>query len=272
MKEASVDGDRGRSELEPLRSDPPASAVLCDLDGTLAPIVPRPEDVAVPGETRSVLRSLAGRYGLVAVVTGRRAVDARRIVGVDELTVAGNHGFELLEPGGTEPILDPRLDGHQDDARRFAAGLDRAELDRLGIRSEEKGPIIALHWRGSPRPDEAEARAGEIASAAESCGLAPHRGRRVLEIRPGLPIDKGVAVKALIRDRGSSIALFGGDDRTDADAFAALARLRETGELVAAVRVAVSSAEMAPEVAAEADFQVDGTDGFLEVLRALAEI
>ena len=75
--------------LAPLRAEPGASAVLCDIDGTLAPIVPDPEDAAVPEETREVLRELAARFGLVACITGRRALEARWIVGVEELVYSG---------------------------------------------------------------------------------------------------------------------------------------------------------------------------------------
>src|SRR5688572_3298536 len=92
-----------RARLEPLRAAPSSSAILCDLDGTLAPIVARPEDSAVPDETREVLRSLAGTYALVGIVSGRRALEARRLVGIDELTYSGNHGFELLAPGAEAP-------------------------------------------------------------------------------------------------------------------------------------------------------------------------
>jgi trehalose 6-phosphate phosphatase len=85
--------------LAPLRAEPQAAAVLCDIDGTLAPIVPDPEDAAVPEETRQVLREIARRYPVVACVTGRQALEGRWIVGVEELVYSGNHGLELLEPG-----------------------------------------------------------------------------------------------------------------------------------------------------------------------------
>src|SRR3954468_1486427 len=100
--------------LAPLRADPGASAVLCDIDGTLAPIVSDPEDARVPEETRTVLRGLAGRYGLVACVTGRPALEARRMVGIEEVTYSGNHGLELLAPGAQDPELATAV---ADDAR-----------------------------------------------------------------------------------------------------------------------------------------------------------
>ena len=95
--------------IAPLRADPGSAAVLCDVDGTLAPIVGDPASAAVPEETREALRALARRYALVACVSGRRAVEARRLVGVDELAYAGNHGLELLAPRAEEAIVDPAL-------------------------------------------------------------------------------------------------------------------------------------------------------------------
>ncbi|MFL5908173.1 MAG: trehalose-phosphatase [Solirubrobacterales bacterium] len=257
--------------LAPIRRDPGHSAILTDIDGTIAPIVLDPKEAAVPERTRELLRALARRYALVACLSGRRAADARRVVGVDEIAYSGNHGYELLMPGDSEVRPDPSLDGHETDAPRFVGGLDRSELERVGIRTEDKGPIGALHWRGAPNEGAAESLAHEIASQAEWQGLVPHRGRKVLEIRPDVPINKGIAVAALIPARPVEAALYGGDDRTDIDAFIALRTLEQDGVLSKAVCVAVASEESPPEVSAEADLTVDGPEGFVRVLEALAE-
>ncbi len=255
--------------LAPLAGDPSRSAILTDVDGTIAPIVLKPEDAAVPEPTRDLLRSLAERYALVGCLSGRRAVDARRIVGLDQLAYSGNHGFELLLPGEDEVRPDPSLDGHEGDAPAFLEGLDRSELERVGIRTEDKGAIVGLHWRGAENEGAAESLAHEIASEAEWQGLVPHHGRKVLEIRPNLPINKGIAVAALLAYRPVENALYGGDDRTDVDAFTGLRTLREDGELKAIACVAVASEESPPEVAREADLTVEGPAGFVHVLEAL---
>jgi trehalose 6-phosphate phosphatase len=267
---ASGDARRLERLIAPLREDPGRSAVLTDIDGTIAPIVLDSADAAVPGPTRELLRELARRYALVGCVSGRRAADARRLVGLDELAYAGNHGFELLLPGEDEERPDPSLDGHEADAARFVETLDRSALERAGIRTEDKGPIVALHWRGAPNEDAAESLAREIAGEAESEGLFPHRGRKVLEIRPNVPIDKGVAVAALMQVRPVNAALYGGDDRTDVDAFTALRRLERGGQLATTVCVAATSDESPLEVSREADLTVEGPDGFVRVLEALA--
>jgi trehalose-phosphatase len=263
-------GDQLEQLLAPLRADPGHSAILTDIDGTIAPIVLDPKEAAVPERTRELLRALAHRYALVACLSGRRALDARRIVGLDELAYSGNHGFELLLPGESEVRPDPSLDGHEADVPRFLQGLDRSELERVGIRTEEKGAIVALHWRGSSNEGAAESLAHEIASAAEWQGLVPHRGRKVLEIRPNVPVNKGIAVAALIPARPVKAALYGGDDRTDVDAFTALRTLEEDGTLSTAVCIGVVSDESPPEVSREADLTVPGPEGFVRVLETLA--
>ena len=279
-EDRDLEGGRLASLIAPLREQPERSAILTDVDGTIAPIENDPSAAGVPEGTRSLLRALAKRYALVGCLSGRRALDARRVVGLDELAYSGNHGFELLLPGDTEPRPDPSLEGHEADAPRFVGGLDREELERTGIRIEDKGAIVALHWRGAPNETAAESLAQEIASAAEWEGLVPHRGRKVLEIRPNVAINKGIAVAALIpahsvatNTAAESIdhALYGGDDRTDVDAFAALRMLQEDGELDTAACIAVSSDESPPEVSESADLTVPGPEGFVRVLEALAE-
>jgi trehalose 6-phosphate phosphatase len=257
--------------LAPLREDPSGSAILTDVDGTIAPITLDPGDAAVPERTRDLLRVLAERYALVGCLSGRRALDARRVVGLDQLAYSGNHGFELVLPGEDEVRPDPSLDGHEGDAPRFVDGLDHSELDRVGIRTEDKGAIVGLHWRGAENEGAAESLAHEIASEAEWQGLVPHRGRKVLEIRPNVPINKGIAVAALIPARPVDAALYGGDDRTDVDAFTALRTLRDDGQLHAAACIAVASEESPPEVSQEADVTVPGPEGFVRVLETLAE-
>ncbi|HSD24183.1 MAG TPA: trehalose-phosphatase [Solirubrobacterales bacterium] len=270
-QDGGADDGRLGELIAPLRENPDRSAVLTDVDGTIAPIESEPGAAAVPEGTRRLLRALAERYALVGCLSGRRAIDARRVVGLDELAYSGNHGFELLLPGDTEVRPDPSLDAHEADAPRFVNGLDRARLERAGIRTEDKGAIVALHWRGAPNEAAAESLAQEIASEAEWEGLIPHRGRKVLEIRPNVAINKGIAVAALIPARPVDRALYGGDDRTDVDAFAALRTLQENGELETAVCIAVDSDESPPEVSEAADLTVPGPEGFVRVLEALAE-
>lgn len=257
--------------LAPLVAAPRRSALFADVDGTLAPIVERAELARVPHGVARLLGELGRRYGVVACVTGRSAADARRLVGVGSIAYAGSHGAEMLAPGERTSTFLPTLEGFRDEVTGFAEAQHRTELRPLGVRLEAKGPIVALHWRGTTDEAAAQARLVETASAAEDAGLKVHWGRKVLEIRPPVSIDKGRAVRELVEQTGARNALFGGDDFTDLDGFAALDALEEEGTLETAVRVGVRSDEGPPDIVDRADLAVEGTAGFAVVLEALAE-
>jgi trehalose 6-phosphate phosphatase len=257
--------------LRPLTDMPGESAVFCDIDGTLAPIVARAEDAKVPEATARLLAAIARRYACVACVSGRPAAEARRLVGVGGIAYAGMHGAELLWPTATRPELNPDVAAWAGRVRAFAADADSRELRILRVRIEDKGPISAFHWRGAPDQEAAHQRVKEIAAAAEEAGFHIHWGRKVLEVRPPVPIDKGQAVRALVHRHPVRAALFAGDDVTDLDAFEALDALVSEGQLAKAVRVGLQSDEGPPEIVERADLVVAGVDGFRAVLQALAE-
>jgi trehalose 6-phosphate phosphatase len=231
--------------LSRLAAEPQLAALLLDVDGTLAPIVPRPEDASVPEETRAELRRLNGRYALVACVSGRATADAQRIVGVPELTYVGEHGLELA----------PEAEEWREALEEFAAGVDwPAERKRL---------TVSFHWRTAADPDGAVRILEEVAERASAAGFRPRWGRMVLEIRPPVDADKGTAVRALLAQRGLERALYAGDDATDLDAF------RGLDGLELAVRVAVASSEGPSELGAAADLVLGNPAALLELLRQL---
>jgi len=131
-------GGEWAARLEPLRREPSRAAILTDVDGTLAPIVERAGDAAVPATAREALAALSERYALVGCISGRRAEEARRLVGLDTLAYAGNHGLELLMPGDEAPRPDPSIAGRESEAAEFLAGLDGERLSALGLRQEDK--------------------------------------------------------------------------------------------------------------------------------------
>lgn len=259
------------ARLEPLRSEPGRAAILTDVDGTLAPIVERAEDAAVPAAAREALARLSERYALVGCISGRRAEEARRLVGLDSLAYAGNHGLELLMPGEAAAQPDPSIAGRESEAAEFLAAVDDDRFETAGLRVEDKGPIQALHWRGSADEGRAESRAHEIANEAGKAGLEPRWGRKVLELRPQGGGGKDGAVGSLLADARLDRATYAGDDRTDLDAFRRLRQLREEGQLTTAICVGVLSAEAPSELTEESDLTVSGLDGWLAILEWLAE-
>jgi trehalose 6-phosphate phosphatase len=233
------------SALEVFAEAPDRAAILLDVDGTLAPIVQRPDEAAVPEEARREVGRLVKRYALVASISGRTGEDARRLVGVDGVRYVGSHGLELA----------PEADRWRDEIRRFAATADWPV--------EDKGLTVSFHYRDAENEDEALEYLEEVAERARAAGLVPRFGRKVLEIRPPIEADKGTAVTQLLREAGLSRALYAGDDTTDIDAFRALDGL-ELG-----VRVAVSSDEAPSELVGTADIVVDSPADLLELLSRL---
>jgi trehalose 6-phosphate phosphatase len=255
--------------LLPLAARPAAAAVLLDLDGTLAPIVARPEDARPLPGVPEALEALRDSYGLVGFVSGRALADLVARVGVDGLAYAGNHGMELRGPDGA-PRLAEEAAAHLPAIRALAANFPPERLDPHGLRLEDKGATLSFHYRTAPDRAAARAALAElVVPAARAAGLAPTEGRMVLEVRPPVRLDKGTAVRALLEGRGLRAACFVGDDRTDADAWRALRELRAEGALDVAVAVVARSAELDPAVRAEADVEVDGPAGARDLLLAL---
>jgi trehalose 6-phosphate phosphatase len=231
--------------LDRLRDEPARAAIFLDVDGVLAPIVDRPEDSQVPDETRDAVRRLVGRYGLVAVVSGRTSAEAARLVGIPQVAVAGTHGLEL------EPI--------DDEWRRRMESIARD----VRYPVEDKGVTFSFHYRGAADEDLAREELEMVAAEAEAVGLKARFGRKVLELLPPVRASKGTAVRRLLERAELGRALYAGDDTTDLDGFAALDTL-EFG-----VRVAVDSPEAPPALIALADIVVPDTTALRELLLRL---
>jgi trehalose 6-phosphate phosphatase len=256
--------------LERLRADPAHSAVLLDVDGVLAPIVRHADDAHVPEPTRVPLIAVAKRYGLVACVSGRRATTARRIVSLGSITYVGNHGAEILRGGRTAVELDPEVASWSRRMDEWAREAWSDKLHRVRVRAEDKDVIRAYHWRGAPDEAAAEAAVRELAASAEEDGLVVHWGRKVLEVRPPVALNKGRGVEHLLEGTAITAAVYVGDDNTDLDAFEALRRLAADGRLQSAVCVGVRSDETPADLEAQADVLVEGPVGVRTLLSALA--
>jgi len=243
--------------------------VLLDIDGVLAPIVDNAADASVPETTRQLMIAASRRYGLLACISGRRASDARAMVSIGTIAYLGAHGSELLRPGWTEAQLDPALVQWSPRVHEFRRESDTPELRRRRVRIEDKGPIIGYHWRGAIDEQDARAAIDTIAAQAQEAGFEVHWGRKVMEVRPPVRIDKGLGVRTLLDERPFSAALYAGDDVTDLDAFRALRELVAEGTIEHAVCIGVRSADGPQAIEAEADLVVAGTDGVKELLSAL---
>ena len=201
------------------RLDGVTLAVFLDYDGTLTPIVERPEDARLPEAVRSAVERLASRCQ-VAIISGRDLDDVRRMVGIDGIFYAGSHGFDCAGPGGFA----------EQHAVEFVPELDRAAVELASllsttpnVRLERKRFAIAVHVRqvDERRVPEVEAAVDRIAFAHER--LRKTVGKKVLELRPRVDWDKGRALRRLMKmlglDRDDIVPVYVGDDLTDEDAF-----------------------------------------------------
>jgi len=197
-------------------------ALFLDYDGTLTPIVERPEDAVLAEPVREVLRRLAQRRA-VAVVSGRDLADVRARVGLDALTYAGSHGFDIAGPSGSHAHEAARACAP---ALAAAAGeLERDTAALAGVQVERKRFAIAVHFRRAQPADVPAVEAAVDRARGRHAGLRKTGGKMVFELRPDVDWDKGRAVLWLIETLRLEDALpvYIGDDVTDEDAFRALA-------------------------------------------------
>ncbi len=243
------------------------AGLLTDFDGTISPIVADPAQARLIDGASGALAELAARLAVVAIVTGRAPLDARRMIEVPGLLVAGNHGTEWLEPHAETPVPSP-------EAARVRLLLADA-LDRVpmldGVMVEDKGLSATVHVRNTPDPDVARAVVLRALGRVPS-GLVARPGRMSVELRPVGLGDKGIATRTIIERFALRGAVVMGDDLTDLDMFAAVADARAAGRLRAAiVGVGGDDADLPPDVAAAADVVVGGVEEAAALLAGLAE-
>ena len=257
----------GQAGLDALLADPRHALVAADFDGTLAPIVARPQDARPHPGALPALTALAGAVGTVAVITGRPAADAVALGGLETvpgLVVLGHYGAQRWQDGELTTAPPPPA---VERARAALPGVLRAAEAPEGTWVEDKAQAVAVHTRGAADPRAALDRLREpLGELAARLGLAAEPGRFVIELRPP-GVDKGSALTGLAGERAARSVLFCGDDLGDLPAFAAVRALRADG--VPGCAVASASTE-SPQVAEAADLVVAGPEGVVALLTALA--
>ncbi|MEV2229706.1 trehalose-phosphatase [Streptomyces phaeochromogenes] len=262
----------GRDGLEAIIARPTTAVLAFDFDGTLAPIVPDPEQARAHPDAVPALAAIAPKVASVAVVTGRPAGVAVRhggfagVPGLEHLVVLGHYGAERWA-AVTGTVQAPAPHPGVAEARAELPGF----LDSIGAWQgtwiEEKGRAVAVHTRRAQDPQAAfEALREPLAELATRHGLIVEPGRMVLELRPP-GMDKGVALGEYVRDIGAESVMYCGDDLGDLPAFAAVEKLRSDG--VHGLLVCSGSNEVT-ELSDRADLVVDGPEGVVRLLAALA--
>lgn len=248
-----------RDALAPLLERPTGAAVVLDFDGTLSPIVPDPAAARPIDGAVEVLADLAGRFGVVAVVSGRPIEFLQHLL-PEQLTLSGLYGLEVWRDGR-------RTDHPGAGAwRETIADVVRDSADRgpAGMAVEPKGLSLTLHYR--TRPDLGPAVTEWAEQQAARSGLVLRTAKMSVELHPPIDADKGTALEALVA--GLDAVCFVGDDRGDLPAYDALDRLASRG--VHTLRVGVASSEAPAELIDRSDLVLDGPSDVLAFLRRLA--
>ncbi|CAM5463762.1 MULTISPECIES: trehalose-phosphatase [Streptomyces] len=266
----------GREGLDAVLARPDRAVVALDFDGTLADIVPDPEQARAHPGTVAALAALAPKVAAIAVITGRPAGVAVRyggfagVPGLERLVVLGHYGAERWD-AVTGTVRAP--------APHPGVTAVRAELPGVlhdvgawnGTWIEEKGQALAVHTRRAQDPQAAfESLRGPLGELAAKHGLIVEPGRLVLELRPP-GMDKGVALAGFVAELDAESVIYAGDDLGDLAAFAAVEKLRGEGpDGVPGLLVCSGSAEV-PELAERADLSVPGPAAVVDFLAALAD-
>jgi trehalose 6-phosphate phosphatase len=255
-----------------LLADPAAALVAVDFDGTLAPIVDRPQDARPAPGAIEVLAELAARIGGVAIISGRSAaeiVELAALTAQSPLRVLGHYGLQSWQSGSmTSP---PPVDGV---ARVRVMLSDVLAAADPGVRVEDKLHSLAVHTRGAADPAASlAALSPTLHEIAEAAGLETVPGRYVIELRPP-GSDKGGALRSLVAELGSRTAIYVGDDLGDLAAYAAVEGLRRDGEVIGLKVASVdpADADVPPEVAARADLVLAGPTAVVAWLGGLASM
>lgn len=262
----------GREGLDALLARPGRAVIALDFDGTLAPIVPDPDQARAHPEAVPALAALAPEVAAVAVVTGRPAQVAVRyggfagVPGLEHLVVLGHYGAERWD-AATGEVTAPAAHPGVAAARAELPGLLERAGARQGTWTEDKGRAFAVHTRRATDPQAAfEALREPLTELAARHGLVVEPGRMVLELRPP-GMDKGVALSEYVRAIGAESVLYAGDDLGDLPAYAAVDELRAAGTPGLLV---CSGSDEVTRLRERADLVVDGPAGVVGLLRRLA--
>jgi trehalose 6-phosphate phosphatase len=264
-----------------------------DIDGTLSPIVNNPNTAFISERARYLLRYLkdSGCLEVTAVVTGRQALEARELVGIDGLYYIGNHGLETLPPGAATPVpvraarpYQPLITSVLETLRYNLERLDSEVLRTLGEEDwytklifENKGITASIHYRQCIQARLVrQLILQQLESLARQAHLRITEGRRVIEVRPPIEVNKGTAVLSLAELYRLNSLIYLGDDVTDVAAFQSIKRLEQERhhslhQPFQGLTVGVFSSEMPPAIASAADMLVDGVDGVERFLMQIAE-
>lgn len=206
--------------------------LFLDYDGTLTPIVKRPQDAKLSPSVRGILKDIAEkeRY-ILGIISGREIREVMKLVGIKGIIYVGNHGLEVYDGEDIRLIEEEAVRGYMGLLREIRKCLKKGLTNFQGLLLEDKKYILALHYRMMPEEDVKRFMRSfnEVISAYLKGRLIRiGKGKKVIEIRPNIDFDKAKAIKLIWEkfNRGKQdITIYIGDDLTDEAVFKILWRI-----------------------------------------------
>ena len=235
------------------------TSILTDIDGTISEIATTPEEALVTPSMQKVLSKLKEKFQMVGVISGRSAMNAKAMVGVDGIIYVGNHGMEYIN--GNEIFIEPEALNYLENIKRSVEKLKNSELSKInGLMFEDKGICIAIHYRQCELHENARKKILDaINNSIDASELKLIEGRKVVEIKPPINRDKGFIVEKIVEKYDLNRVIYIGDDVTDFDAFIKLKELEKTGKIRMA-SIVVLSKEIPDYVKSSSLFHVRSVD------------
>ncbi|MFZ2455958.1 MAG: trehalose-phosphatase [Candidatus Altiarchaeia archaeon] len=202
--------------------------LFLDYDGTLTPIVERPDLAVLEDKTRDILRAISKVPGYrLCIISGRPLEDVKKLVGLDGICFVGNHGMEAECPD--LKYVNPEALKCRDAIKEIHEKLLFETKEFKGVFVENKEISEALHYRMADEKDIPEIRkifSRVVGPYLSSGKIRTAKNKKTLEVLPDINWNKGKMVLKLLEERagGDALAIYVGDDRTDEDAFQAVGK------------------------------------------------
>ena len=242
--------------------------LITDVDGTISPTAPTPQQAKVSPLCRQYLSTLCYQLAVVAAISGRPATEVRDMINIDGMVYIGNHGLERWVRGHSE---------FPKNVQEYSTVIKSAikELTPLfsieGISIEDKGITATVHYRLCPEPQLAEkAIMKAIEALPQASSLRIIRERMAIDLLPPVKGNKGTAILDLIQEYNLQGGIYLGDDVTDIDAFSAIHTARRDFNF-RGFTIGILSPEMPENLAAEVDFTLNGVNDVERFLKWMSQ-
>lgn len=243
-----------------------------DIDGTLSPIVPTPDQARLFPGVANLLEE-ARKYAQIAILTGRALENGAALVNIEGLTYVGTHGAEWSQglPATNQVQIAPEVLPAIEPARQLLDYAEQQFAHLPGVLIERKRIGGAIHYRLAEQSEQTRQIILEtLSKPAQQHNLLLSEGKRVIEIKSAAAIHKGLALRRFVQHFELKSVIFAGDDRTDLDAVLEIEHLRQEG--CQGLAIAVQATDTFPALLEHADSIVQGVEGMVQLLGKIVEL